>query len=371
MSRRTRPPFRAEHVGSLLRSRELLEARAAFVAGSLPEEQLRAAEDRAVTEAVRRQEEVGLQVATDGELRRDEWLADFVDGLGGVSRGEATAIAAQGPSGEHLTYEARQLVVGGRLHLEEPVFGEDFGFLASAVTSATPKLTIPSPSMVHVLPARLDPAVYSDEGAFRADVAATYGEELRRLYELGCRYVQLDDTVFAFLNDPGWREAMGAMTGRSLERQHEVNLAVLNEALSGRPDGLTVAVHMCRGNFRSGWFSSGGYDHVAEAVFGGLDADAFFLEYDDERSGSFEPLRFVPPDKMVVLGLVTTKRGALEDRDVLLRRVEAASRFVPLNQLCVSPQCGFASTIEGNAITEDEQWTKLRMVVEVAESIWG
>ncbi|MBO0714587.1 MAG: 5-methyltetrahydropteroyltriglutamate--homocysteine S-methyltransferase [Acidimicrobiales bacterium] len=371
MTARTQPPFRADHVGSLLRPTELLRARQAFAAGSLPAEELRAAEDRAVTEVVRRQEEVGLALATDGELRRGEWLADFVDGLGGVSRGEATAIAAESPTGDELTYEARQLVVSGRLHLERPVFGDDFSFLARTVTSAMPKLSIPSPSMVHVLPASLDPAVYPDEDAFRADVAATYADELRRLFELGCRYVQLDDTVFAFLNDPRWREMMGAMTGRSLERQHEVNLSVLNQALSGRPDGLTVAVHMCRGNFRSGWFSSGGYDHVAEAVFAGLDVDGFFLEYDDERSGGFEPLRFVPPGKVVVLGLITTKRGALEDRDALARRVEAASRFVALDQLCVSPQCGFASTIEGNVITEEEQWAKLRLVVEVAGAIWG
>jgi 5-methyltetrahydropteroyltriglutamate--homocysteine methyltransferase len=371
MAARTRPPFRADHVGSLLRPRELLQARQAFAAGSLPAEELRAAEDRAVTEVVRRQEEVGLPVVTDGELRREEWLADFVDGLGGVSRGESTGIAAQSPTGEDLTYQARQLVVTGRLHLEQPVFGEDFRFLAEVVRSATPKLSIPSPSMVHVLPARLDPAVYRDEEGFRADVAATYREELRRLFELGCRYVQLDDTVFAFLNDPAWRQMMGGMTGRSLDHQHEVDVGVINEALSGRPDGLTVAVHMCRGNFRSGWFSSGGYDHVAEAVFGGLDVDAYFLEYDDERSGSFEPLRFVPSGKTVVLGLVTTKRGDLEDRDGLARRVEAASRFVALDQLCLSPQCGFASTVEGNAITEEEQWAKLRLVVEAAGAIWG
>jgi 5-methyltetrahydropteroyltriglutamate--homocysteine methyltransferase len=368
---RTEPPFRADHVGSLLRPPELVRARQAYAEGLLPVEELRAAEDQAVREAVRRQEEVGLQVATDGEFRRSEWLADFVDGLGGVSRGEPVAIAAQGPGDTGLTYETRQLVVTGQLRLDETIFGGDFRFLAAAATRATPKLTIPSPSMVHVLPARLDPATYPDQDRFRADVAAAYREELRRLSELGCRYLQLDDTVFAFLNDPAWRDTMAAMTGRRLDRQHEVNLAVLNQALAGRPSGMTVAVHMCRGNFRSGWFSSGGYDYVAEAVFGTLDVDAYFLEYDDDRSGSFEPLRFVPAGKVVVLGLITTKRGQLEGKDRLKRQVEEASRYVPADHLCLSPQCGFASTIEGNAISVEEQWAKLRLVVEVADEIWG
>lgn len=370
MAPRATPPFRADHVGSLLRPPELLAAREARAAGQITGGQLRETEDRAITAAVRLQEEAGLQPATDGEYRRTQWHTDFVNRIGGIREGRVTGIVTgHGRDGLEATYEGHAAEVTGKVHLTETIFGDDFSFLASAVTTATPKLSIPSPSMAHFR-ANLSGSGYSDPEHFRSDLATVYAEEIRRLADLGCSYLQLDDTVFAFLNDPGWRKAAAAM-GMDPEHQHEINVRVVNQALAGRPDGLTVTVHMCRGNYRSTWFTSGGYDFVAEAVFGGLQVDAFFLEYDDERSGSFEPLRFVPDDKLVVLGLITTKTPALESRDDLKRRVDEATRYVPLERLCLSPQCGFASTVEGNALTRDQMRAKLELAVQTAAEIWG
>jgi 5-methyltetrahydropteroyltriglutamate--homocysteine methyltransferase len=369
MAWRTSPPFRADHVGSLLRPPELISLREAVAAGRSSREELRAAEDRAVRDAVALQKDVGLPVVTDGELRRGAWQTDFVDRLGGVARGGPTGNVAHDRDGAAVEYRTHRLEIVGKLSLPEVIFASDFRFLQSVAPPATPKLTIPSPSMLHTMRAAPDPAIYPDQ--FLEDVASVYAAQVRGVAELGCRYLQLDDTVFAFLNDPAWRERVGANIGRNLDRQHETNIEVINRALVGRPAQLTVVVHMCRGNFRSAWFSSGGYDHVAEEVFSCLEVDGFFLEYDDERSGSFEPLQFVPPDKVVVLGLVTTKVAELESKDDLKRRIEAASKFVPLEQLCLSPQCGFASTIEGNRLSAEEQWAKLRLVVETAEEVWG
>ena len=257
----------------------------------------------------------------------------------------------------------------GKVHLAETIFADHFRFLASAVTTAVPKLTIPSPSMAHFR-ADISGSGYASKDEFRADLAAAYADEITALAALGCTYLQFDDTLFAFMNDPAWRERAAA-TGVDPEHQHEINVAVVNQALAGRPDGLTVTVHMCRGNYRSAWFSSGGYDFVAEAVFSGLQADGYFLEYDDERSGTFEPLRFVPPGRVVVLGLVTTKTPVLESRDDLKRRVEAAARYVDADRLCLSPQCGFASTVDGNALTLDQQRAKLDLIVQTAADLWG
>jgi len=268
-----------------------------------------------------------------------------------------------------MTYQAHGTEVTGKVHLAETIFADHFGFLASAVTTAVPKLTIPSPSMAHFR-ADISASGYADRDEFRADLASAYAAEIAALAGLGCTYLQLDDTLFAFLNDPAWRE-MATGFGVDPEHQHEVNLGVVNQALAGRPDRLTVTVHMCRGNYRSAWFSSGGYDFVAEAVFSGLQADGFFLEYDDDRSGTFEPLRFVPDGKIVVLGLVTTKTPVLESKDDLKRRVEQAARFVDADRLFLSPQCGFASTVEGNALTLDQQRAKLELVVETAADLWG
>jgi 5-methyltetrahydropteroyltriglutamate--homocysteine methyltransferase len=371
MSLRTTPPFRADHVGSLLRPPELIAARDAVAAGRSDLGELRAAEDKAVRDAVAMQKDVGLPMATDGELRRGAWQTDFVDHLGGVARGGPTGNMAHDREGNAVEYRTHRLEIVGKLTLPEVIFASDFRFLQSVAPPATPKLTIPSPSMLHTMRSAPDPAVYPDPDQFLEDVASAYAAQVRGVAELGCRYLQLDDTVFAFLNDPAWRQRVSANTGKDLDRQHEINIEVINRALADRPEQLTVVVHMCRGNFQSAWFSSGGYDHVAEQVFSRLSVDGFFLEYDDERSGSFEPLQFVPPGKVVVLGLVTTKVGQLEAKDDLKRRIEAASKFVPLEQLCLSPQCGFASTIEGNRLSFDEQRAKLRLVVETAEEVWG
>jgi 5-methyltetrahydropteroyltriglutamate--homocysteine methyltransferase len=262
--------------------------------------------------------------------------------------------------------------VDSKLRVERTIFEDDFRYLQSVVEAATPKLTIPSPNMVHYRggPAAVDPAVYPDMEEFWADLAAAYAEEVRRLAALGCTYLQLDDTSLAYLNDPAQR-AQIAGRGEDADHMHLRYIKQVNAAIAGRPEGMAVTTHLCRGNFRSSWAAEGGYDFVAEALFGELAVDGFFLEYDDERSGTFEPLRFVPQGKMVVLGLVTTKRGELESKDVLKRRIDEAAKYVPLDQLCLSPQCGFSSTVEGNVLTMDEEVAKLRLVVETAAEVWG
>jgi 5-methyltetrahydropteroyltriglutamate--homocysteine methyltransferase len=317
------------------------------------------------------QEDIGLESATDGELRRSSWHMDFIFQLDGVERapGDLTIEFRNDDGTVEFTPAAIQVV--GRLGLSRTIFGEDFAMLRSCVRRATPKLTIPSPSMVHFRGGRaaVNPDVYTEMDAFWADLTGAYAEEVRRLGELGCTYLQLDDTSFAYLNDPAQR-AYVAGIGGDPERQHVDYIRHVNEALAERPEGVAVTTHMCRGNFRSSWAAEGSYDFVAEALFGELQVDGFFLEYDDERSGGFEPLRFVPKGKQVVLGLVTTKRGALETKDELKRRIEEASRYVPLEQLCLSPQCGFSSTVDGNALTYDEQLAKLRLVVETAAEVW-
>ena len=372
MARRTAPPFRADHVGSLLRPPEVLAARADHAAGRIDAAALRAVEDAAVRDLVRMQEDVGLRSATDGEVRRTSWHMDFIYQLGGVRAGdEMMEVAFRDEHGE-LSFEAPALVIDERITLPHTIFGDDFAMLAATTTTATPKLTIPSPSMVHYRggPAALDPAVYPDVDRFWDDLSAAYARQVAAVADLGCTYLQFDDTSFAYLNDPEQR-ALLAARGDDAEHQHLRYIAQVNAALAGRPEGLTVTTHMCRGNFRSSWVAEGGYDFVAEALFGELAVDGFFLEYDDQRSGGFEPLRFVPPGKQVVLGLVTTKRPQLESKDDLKRRIDEAARYVPLDQLCLSPQCGFSSTVEGNALTRDDQVAKLRLIVEVAEEVWG
>jgi 5-methyltetrahydropteroyltriglutamate--homocysteine methyltransferase len=262
--------------------------------------------------------------------------------------------------------------VDGRIGLSETIFGDAFEFLQGCVSvGQVPKLTIPSPSMVHYRGGRasIDESAYPEMDAFWSDLTAAYREEVRRLAELGCTYLQFDDTSLAYLNDPRQREYVREIGGDA-EHQHEAYIRHINEALAERPAGMSVTTHMCRGNFRSSWVAEGSYDFVAEALFNQLEVDGFFMEWDDARSGGFEPLRFVPKDKVVVLGLVTTKSGELEDREALLRRIEEASAYVDLEQLCLSPQCGFSSTVEGNALTREQQAAKLRLVVEVAEEVW-
>jgi 5-methyltetrahydropteroyltriglutamate--homocysteine methyltransferase len=371
--RRTTPPFRADHVGSLLRPPELLQARDDFAAGHLPADELRAVEDEAIAAIVRKQEEIGLRSATDGEFRRASWHMDFIYELDGVTK-EAGHIAVKffNEQGE-IEFTPAALHVAGKLGVSKTIFGEDFRFLQETVTGAVPKLTIPSPSMVHYRggKAAIDPRVYEDMDEFWADLVGAYREQVRRLGELGCTYLQFDDTSLAYMNDPHQRDYIASIGGDP-ERQHVEYIRHINEALEGRPAGMSVTTHMCRGNFRSSWAAEGGYDFVAEALLNELEVDGFFMEWDDERSGGFEPLRFLPRgEKVVVLGLVTTKRGELESKDVLLRRIEDASRHARLEQLCLSPQCGFSSTVEGNLLTQEEQWAKLRLVVELAEEVWG
>jgi 5-methyltetrahydropteroyltriglutamate--homocysteine methyltransferase len=367
-----RPPFRADHVGSLLRPPELLAARERHAAGGLSADELRRLEDDAIREVVASQEAVGLRSATDGEFRRASWHMDFIYQLGGVSRTEGTIAVAFRNEHEELSFTPSGLAVDAPIHLDRPIFADAFEALASMVRTATPKLTIPSPSMVHYRGGRaaIDPDVYPDLDAFWSDLAAAYRAEVAALDELGCTYLQFDDTSLAYLNDPEQRAFIAAQGGDP-DHQHEIYIATINDAISAKPESMAITTHMCRGNFRSSWAAEGGYDFVAEALFGGLNVDGFFLEFDDARSGSFEPLRFVPPDKKVVLGLVTTKRGELEHKDDLKRRIDDASRFVPLDQLCLSPQCGFSSTLEGNRLTRDEQFAKLALIVEVADEVWG
>jgi 5-methyltetrahydropteroyltriglutamate--homocysteine methyltransferase len=371
--RRTKPPFRADHVGSLLRPRRLLQARADHAAGRINAEELRAVEDDAIRDVVRRQEEVGLQSATDGELRRESWHMDFIYSLDGITK-EAGHISVKFHNEQgDIEFTPAALHVDGRLGVSETIFGDAFRFLQDTVTRDVPKLTIPSPSMVHYRGGRaaIDPRVYPDMDAFWADLVDAYREEVRRLGELGCTYLQFDDTSLAYINDPHQREYIASIGGDP-ERQHVEYIRHINEALAERPDGMSVTTHSCRGNFQSSWAAEGSWDYVAEALLNDLEVDGFFMEWDDERSGGFEPLRFLPKgDKHVVLGLVTTKRGELESRDELKRRIEEASRYAPIEQLCLSPQCGFSSTVEGNVLSEKEQWAKLRLIVEVAEEVWG
>jgi len=369
---RATPPFRADHVGSLLRPPRLLAAREDAAAGRIDAAELRAVEDAEIARVVALQESLGLQSATDGEFRRASWHMDFIYQLGGISKAPGNlAVKFTSPSGS-IEFTPAALHVGSRIRLEETIFEPDFRYLQSVVTTATPKLTIPSPNMVHYRggPAALDPAVYPDMEQFWSDLSAAYAQEVARLAALGCRYLQLDDTSLAYLNDPAQRAEI-AERGEDAEHLHHRYIRQVNDAIAGRPAGMAVTTHMCRGNFRSSWAAAGGYDFVAEALFSELAVDGFFLEYDDERSGGFEPLRFVPPGKMVVLGLVTTKRGELERKDDLKRRIDEAARFVPLEQLCLSGQCGFSSTVEGNALTQDEQAAKLALIVETAAEVWG
>jgi 5-methyltetrahydropteroyltriglutamate--homocysteine methyltransferase len=372
MSRRTKPPFRADHVGSLLRPPELLKAREKFADGRITADELRSIEDDAIRDVVLMQEAIGLQSATDGEFRRTSWHMDFIYQLDGIDPAdEQIKVEFHNEQGD-VEFTTAALSVHDRVGLSKTIFGDAFEALKAMTTTVTPKLTIPSPSMVHYRggQAAIAREVYPELDEFWRDLVNAYREEVRRLAELGCTYLQFDDTSLAYMNDPRQREYIASIGG-DREHQHEEYIRHINEALADRPEGMSVTTHMCRGNFRSSWAAEGSYEFVAEALFNQLEVDGFFLEYDDARSGGFEPLRFVPKGKMVVLGLVTTKRGDLEAKDELKRRVDEASRYVPLDQLCLSPQCGFSSTVEGNLVTRDQQVAKLALIVETAAEIWG
>jgi 5-methyltetrahydropteroyltriglutamate--homocysteine methyltransferase len=363
------PPFRADQVGSLLRPAAVHEARAKRAAGEISAAELREVEDAAIAEAVRTVEGLGMRSVTDGEFRRAWFHLDFLQQLDGVAVTGSIAASSDAAETVHLT-PPKLSVVSPLRHVRD-IQVDDFRYLASIVTQ-TPKVSIPSPTMVHFRGGRaaIDLDAYPDLELFFTDLAACYRAELDALYAAGCRYVQLDDTNLAYLCDPVMRAGAEERGDDPNELPHAY-AELINSVIGGRPEDLVVGIHLCRGNYRSTWFAQGGYEPVAEVLFNELGVDAYFLEYDDERSGDFSPLRFVPEDKTVVLGLITSKRPELEPVDELAARVDEASKYVPLDQLCLSPQCGFASTVEGNQLTADQQWAKLSRVVEAAAKIWG
>jgi 5-methyltetrahydropteroyltriglutamate--homocysteine methyltransferase len=366
---RVDPPFRADHVGSLLRAPEVVDARARLAAGAISPAELRAVEDAVIARNVGTLEGLGMRSITDGEQRRAWFHLDFLQELEGVAVTGNIASSSDSAATVHMT-PPKLSVVGPLRHVRD-IQVDDFRYLAS-VTTQTPKVSIPSPTMVHFRGGRaaIDLDAYPDLDRFFDDLAACYRDEIAALYGAGCRYLQLDDTNLAYLCDPVMRQ--GAVDrGDDPDELPRAYAQLINAALADRPADLTVGIHLCRGNYRSTWFASGGYEPVAEVLFNDLDVDAYFLEFDDERSGDFSPLRFVPDDKVVVLGLVTSKRPELEPYDELAGRIEEASGYVPLERLCLSPQCGFASTMEGNVLTEDEQWAKLAHVVDVASRVWS
>ncbi len=372
MSDPTRPPFRADQVGSLLRPPALAAARRKYADGQIDADELRAREDDAIRDAVAMQRDVGLLSATDGEYRRAFWNMDFMWALGGVVREDDNPVNVRFRNeGGDIVFHAPAARVAETVTLPETIFADHFSFLQSIVDpDVTPKLTIPSPSTIFRGGRRLVPeSVYPDLDEFWHDIEAAYTAEVEGLYGVGCRYLQFDDTALAFLTDADQREQL-AQNGGDPEHLHEVYIEAINRIIVGRPEDLAVTIHICRGNHASGWQASGGYDPIAEALFGELDVDGYFLEYDSDRAGSFEPLRFVPPGKQVVLGLISSKLAKLEAKDDIKRRIDEAAQYVPLDQLCLSPQCGFASTEEGNKLSFDEQRAKLELVVEVASEVW-
>jgi 5-methyltetrahydropteroyltriglutamate--homocysteine methyltransferase len=353
----------------LLRPPALLAARQQYFAGEMPKEELRRIEDQHIHEAVKKQEAVGLQSITDGEFRRTFFHLDFLEQLAGVT--VSGAIAASSDAQDKVGFTPPRLTVTGKLRHTKNIQVDDFNYLKSQ-TGRTPKVTIPSPTMVHFRGGRqaIDIDAYPDLDEFFADLAHCYRAEITALYAAGARYIQLDDTNLAYLCDPKMR-AGAVERGDDPDELPRTYAALINAAIDSRPVDLTICVHLCRGNFRSTWFAEGSYEPVAEVLFNDLHVDGYFLEYDDERSGDFAPLRFVPQDKTVVLGLVTSKVGKLEPQSDLIQRIEEASQYVPLENLCLSPQCGFSSTVHGNQIGEDDQWRKLELVVKTAQIVWG
>ncbi|MEO6651974.1 MAG: 5-methyltetrahydropteroyltriglutamate--homocysteine S-methyltransferase [Ilumatobacteraceae bacterium] len=363
------PPFRADHVGSLLRPAAVLDARRRRAAGEIDDDGLREIEDAAIAEMIPRLEATGIQSITDGEFRREFFHLDFLKELDGVT--VTGMIDSSTDSRETVDMAPPKITVTGKLRHQHEIQVADFEFVAEH-TALTPKVAIPSPTMVHFRGGRqgVDIESYPDLDQFFEDLARCYRDEIASLYAAGCRYLQLDDTNLAYLCDPAMRQ--GAVDrGDDPDELPRTYAALINSSLQGRPDDLTVGIHLCRGNFRSKHFASGSYEAVAEVLFNDIDVDAYFLEYDDERSGDFAPLRFFPDDKTLVLGLVTSKRAELEDRDELKSRVHEAAAYVDLDRLCLSPQCGFSSTVHGNDVTEHDQWAKLRHVVDIAGEIWS
>jgi len=366
---RTGPPFRADHVGSLLRPAVLKEARTKRDQGAISSGELTAIEHREIIRVIEKQRSLGLKAATDGEFRRAMWHFDFLEHLDGVESFHADrGIEFKGG----LATQAKGLRVAGGLGFSTHPMIDHFLFLKDHSVDLTPKMTIPSPSVLHFRGGRnaVDPVVYPDMNEFYLDLAEAYRLAVRAFAYAGCRYLQLDEVNLAYLCDEEQRARLRAR-GDDPDQLPGIYAAMLNHAISGRPADMVVTMHLCRGNFRSSWIASGGYDAVADILFGQIEVDGYFMEYDTERAGSFEPLRLVPKDKTVVLGLVSSKTGDLESKDEIKRRIDAAAEYLDLGQLCLSPQCGFASTEEGNLLTEDQQWAKLARVVEVAREVWG
>jgi 5-methyltetrahydropteroyltriglutamate--homocysteine methyltransferase len=369
MTTRLKPPFRADHVGSFLRPARLKAARVQHGAGEITAEQLRAVEDEEIETLARHQESCGLKLATDGEFRRAWWHFDFLGLLNGVALVEAD----QGIQFAGVQTKPQTLKVTGKVDFPaNHPFLDHFRFL-KATTRAMPKMTLPAPTVLHFRGGRraISSSVYPEMDQFFADTGAAYAKAVRAFYDAGCRYLQFDDTAFAYLCSPAEREK-AKQRGDDTDGLQEKYADMINIALAAKPADMTITTHICRGNFRSTWVSEGGYEPVAETLLGRCDYDGYFLEYDSERAGGFEPLRFLPKgQKQVVLGLITSKSGALENRDDIKRRIEEAAKFAPIDQFCLSPQCGFASTEEGNELTEDAQWAKMREVVAISEEVWS
>ena len=366
-----RPPFRADHVGSLLRPPRLLAARADAAAGKITPAALHAIEDDCIIEAIKLQESVGLQAITDGEYRRTIWHTDFLTGFDGIEATKANySVSFRGEHGE-TTGTGSMMVVRDKVRRAHPIQVGDFAFV-KAHTTRTAKTCIPGPTYLHMRGGRniVDKIAYPSMEEFWADVATAYHQEMAGMAEAGCGYLQIDDVSFASMCDPAIAATI-ARDGEDPARLPALYTKVINDIVAGRPAGMGITMHTCRGNFRSMWMAEGGYDAVAEAVFGGLDVDGLFLEYDSARAGGFEPLRFARPGMRVVLGLISTKTAALENPDDIKRRIDEASRFVPLENLCLSPQCGFASDAAGNELSFDDQRRKLELVVNVAQQVWG
>ena len=365
---RTKPPFRADHVGSLLRSPALKDARGKREANEIAAEQLREVEDRAITDLIKKQEAVGLKSITDGENRRRSWQIDFLERLPGIESypGERK-FQFQGARSRQVLIRVTEKL--GRFDGHPMI--EHYKFLASH-TKQTPKMTIPSSSAVHFRHGRegVPESLYPDMNEFYRDLGITYRKAVRAFADAGCRYLQLDEVNFTYLCDPKQRQIV-IDRGENPDALPMAYAGMINASISDIPADMTITMHLCRGNFRSTFIASGGYEPVAEILFNSINVHGYFMEFDTERAGGFEPLRFVPKGKLVVLGLVTSKSGKLESKDEIKRRIDQAAKFVPLDQLCLSPQCGFASSEEGNILAEEEQWAKLRMIVEIAEEVWG
>jgi 5-methyltetrahydropteroyltriglutamate--homocysteine methyltransferase len=363
-----KPPFRADMVGSLLRTEPLKDARAKREKGQITADQLKKVEDEEIGKIVKKQEEIGLQLATDGEFRRSWWHFDFFWGLQGCER----VVLDHGIQFHGIQTKPESLKVTGKLDFpaNHPML-EHFKFL-KATTKVVPKMTIPSPAVMHFRGGRaaISKTAYPEIDAYFDDLGKLYGKAIKAFYDAGCRYLQLDDTVWAYLCSKDQME-QARQRGEDADKLAGIYAKTINAALKSKPADMTITTHVCRGNFRSTWISEGGYEPVAEVLLAGIDYDGYFLEYDTERAGGLEPLRFVPKGKKrVVVGLVTSKSGTLEKKDDIKRRLDEAAKYAPMDQLCLSPQCGFASTEEGNVLTEDQQWAKLKMIVDISKEVW-